>query len=92
MKFKERNMKERGGSDRGTTASATGIMVTPGFDHPSSLQSGGPSDAALAIAASQPIPPHDSQYSDQAQFEADKRSVYKYVLINSVETVAFKYS
>ena len=72
-------MKERGGSERTTASSSatTSAMVTPGFDPQSNLQGSTNSDAALAIAASQPIPPHDAQYSDQAQFEADKRSVYK---------------
>ncbi|CAG7722354.1 unnamed protein product [Allacma fusca] len=66
-------MKDRSGSER--------TMVTPGYEHQSSQPTGGQhQDAALAIAASQPIPPHDAQYPDQAQFEADKRAVYKHPL------------
>ena len=74
MKLKDKIMKERSGNDR----TATATMVTPGYEHQSSQPTGGQhQDAALGIAASQPIPPHDAQYSDQAQFEADKRAVYK---------------
>lgn len=32
--------------------------------------------------SSQPIPPHDPHYHDQAQFESDKRAVYKYANIH----------
>lgn len=67
-----KSMKEK--SDVGRTI---GRMVTPGFNHhPSSPHGiGGPGDAS--VVATQPILPHDAQYPDQAQFEADKRSVYK---------------
>jgi hypothetical protein len=48
--------------------------VTQGYSAVSALTSDGP-------LSSQPIPPHDSHYHDQAQFESDKRAVYKYVVI-----------
>jgi len=66
-------MKERtAGGDRG--------MVTPGYDHMTTTNAAAAVDAALGgLSASQPIvPPNDSQYHhDQAQFESDKRAVYK---------------
>lgn len=65
-------MKERppSGSDSGER----GSMVTQGYSAASALSSDG------SLSSSQPIPPHDSHYHDQAQFEADKRAVYKYAL------------
>jgi len=69
----KKSMKEKSESAR-----IIGRMVTPGFINPHSSPPhgiGGPADASTV--ASQPILPHDAQYPDQAQFEADKRSVYK---------------
>ncbi|OXA61113.1 Homeobox protein PKNOX2 [Folsomia candida] len=65
-------MKERppSGSDSGER----GSMVTQGYSAASALSSDG------SLSSSQPIPPHDSHYHDQAQFEADKRAVYKHPL------------
>jgi hypothetical protein len=47
-------------------------MVTQGYSAANAL-----SDGPLS---SQPIPPHDAHYQDQAQFESDKRAVYKYYI------------
>lgn len=83
-------MRERSGSEvvAETRIPSNNNMVTPpGYDQ-SGQGAGGPvagnggsggnHDAALAVAASQPIiAPHDAQYQDQAQFECDKRAVYK---------------
>ncbi|ODM94948.1 Homeobox protein PKNOX2 [Orchesella cincta] len=77
-------MRERSGSDVAVAERTN--MVTPGYDQTSQpggavVASGGVQDAALGVAASQPIiPPHDGQYQDQAQFECDKRAVYKHPL------------
>lgn len=58
-------MKQRPGSDSDRSG-----MVTQGYTTPVSL-----SDGPLS---SQPIQSHDAHYHDQAQFESDKRAVYKY--------------
>jgi hypothetical protein len=73
-------MKER------TTPQEKG-MVTPGYDLMTSPTSTTTNSAAAAavdaalggLSASQPIvPPHDGHFhQDQAQFESDKRAVYK---------------
>lgn len=68
-----------------TSAGSTGVSgPTAATPQPGPIASGHPSAAPTqpvthdpCLTGQQPLPPDHHGYHDQAQFEADKRSVYK---------------